>query len=127
MDFYQRVAASTFADPGEPPPSFYAGGMLALIERLRADPELSAARPGLYRRTLTLRPVGVTRKIFVRWVADELYEIEVEGGGALYDLPWDGKIVVPGDVVIEALVNCKRRLEGEEPPHSNGQSKASEG
>lgn len=110
-DFYMRVAGSKFHDPGDPPPFEYASGMLNLIDQIRRHPELKGIKPGLHRRTLSLRPAKTTQKIFVKWVGTELYEIEMESGGAIFDLPWDGKIVVPADVAMQALVNCKRHLE----------------
>ncbi len=110
-DFFQRVAASKYHDPDEPAPSEYASGMLALIDLLREHPVLRAVRPGLYRRTLTLRPISTTRKMFVRYLASDLYEIEMEDGGILLDLPWDKRIVVPSDTVLQALLNCKQHLE----------------
>lgn len=110
-DFFRRVAASKFHDPSEPAPGEYAQGMLDLIAQLQGHPVLRSVRPGLYRRTLTLRPLNTTRKMFVRWLGSDLYEIEMEEGGFLLDLPWDGRIVVPGDMVLQALLNCKQHLE----------------
>jgi len=110
-DFYTRVSVSKFHDPNDPPPYEYAVGMLSLINRLREHPDMAGVKPGLHRRTLTLRPPATTQKIFIKWIATDLFEIEMESGGSLFDLPWDGKIVVPGDVVIQAILNCKRVLE----------------
>jgi hypothetical protein len=110
-DFFKRVAASRFHDASEPPPSEYAAAMLSLIDLLKEHPVLRGVRPGLYRRTLTLRPTSTTRKMFVRYLPPDLYEIEMEDGGILMDLPWDGRIVVPADTVVQALVNCKQHLE----------------
>lgn len=110
-DFYNRVAVSKFHDPADPPPFEFAAGMLALIDRIRTTRELTGVRPGLHRRTLTLRPAASTQKILIKWLGTDLYEIEMEQGGVIFDLPWDGKIVVPGDSVIGAIINCKRHLE----------------
>ena len=110
-DFYTRVSASKYHGPDDPPPYDFAVGMLALIERIRGTKELAGVRPGLHRRVLTLRPPMSTQKIGIKWIATDLFEIEMETASTLFDIPWDGKIVVPGDVVIQAILNCKRVLE----------------
>jgi hypothetical protein len=110
-EFYDRVAEAKFVDPTEPPPDLYAAGMLELIERVRTEPELTGLKPGINRRTLTLRPVTAENRLRVRWVATGLYEIEMPDGPTMFDFPWDGKIVVPDDMVLQALINCKNYLE----------------
>jgi hypothetical protein len=110
-EFYARVAGAKYFDPSEPPPDLYAAGMLELIRWLREEPELAGMKPGVQRRTLTLRPMNSEERVRVRWVATGLYEIEMPGGPAMFDFPWDGKILVPDDMVLQALINCKNHLE----------------
>ncbi len=110
-DYYTRLADAPHRDPSQPSPADLSQGMRAAVAMLRAHPGLCDLRPGLEGGALTLCPARASRCIRLRWVMTGLYEIELEDGGDLLALPWDGRILVPEDVLPEALLNCRRLIE----------------